>query len=146
AERTQSLEAELSEAFTATADSLEGDELKQPIDKASKALSAGDWTAAHAEQIKAAELLEQIHARLIEAQTEAAKRVLAAVEERTDSEMLAQGELEKLKEGITEDMLDEPAGLKLTNLIHLAEVVQKAKTGEEKPYVENYVFPDSAVA
>ncbi|MCC7418809.1 MAG: hypothetical protein IT428_00875 [Planctomycetaceae bacterium] len=147
AERTQEVDSELSSVFAATAEGMASDELKTPMMAAVQALTGSQWAAAAKEQTVAAERLEQIVTKLLEAQAAATKRLLAAMEQSKESDLASQGDIEKLKQGITEDLIDEPDGLKLKDLIHKAEVEQN-KNGagkEEKGMVDNYLFPDSAV-
>ncbi|MGE3408407.1 MAG: hypothetical protein AB7I37_16430 [Pirellulales bacterium] len=147
AERVQDAESELSEAFSLASSSLGSEELSAPQSAASEALAASQWSAAAEQQSQAAELLDQIYNRLHEAQAEAAARVLAALDELNESDLAMQAELEALKAGNTEDMLDEPDGLKLEDIIHMAEVARDKKAGaEEEVKPEMYLFPDSAVA
>jgi hypothetical protein len=145
AERTRGIESELSAAFESAADVLASQQLKMPLMAAGMALSAGDWDAASREQGTAAELLDETWQRLKEAQTEAARRQLAGLAERAETDLAAQAELEKLKAGSGDDLLDEPEGLKLEEIIHLAEVQARKDAGEAEPYQNEYLLPDSFI-
>lgn len=145
AERTQEFESELAVAFTKTAEDLESDQLQGALTAAGTAVSAGDWSAAATEQARAALLLDQCWQRLKESQAEAARRLLAGLAERAESDLAAQAELEKLKAGSAEDLLDEPEGLKLEEIIHTAKTQAKKDAGEQATHVENYLLPDSYI-
>lgn len=145
AERTQEFESELAAAFTKTAEDLESDQLQGALTAAGAAVSAGDWSAAATEQARAAQMLDQCWQRLKESQAEAARRLLAGLAERAESDLAAQAELEKLKAGSAEDLLDEPEGLKLEEIIHTAKTQAKKDAGEQETHVENYLLPDSYI-
>src|SRR5262249_28597640 len=89
--------------------------------------------------------LEQGWQRLKDAQAEASRRQLAALAERAETDLSAQAEIEKLKAGHGDDLLDEPEGLNLENIIHLAETQARKDAAETEPHVENYLLPDSYI-
>src|SRR5262245_26688769 len=117
AERTREIESELATAFESAGEVLASEQLKMPLMAAGMALSAGDWNIAAREQGSAADLLAETWRRLKEAQTEAARKQLAGLAERAETDIAAQAELEKLKAGSGDDLLDEPEGLKLEEII-----------------------------
>jgi len=145
AERTQEIEAELADAFTNTAELLQSDQLAEPLAAAVTALSAGEWASATAEQSKAAELLVQAWTRLKEAQAEAARRMLDGLAERAESDLTVQAELERLKAGSDEDLLDEPEGLKLEDIVHMGETQARKDATKGEAFVEEYLLPDSYI-
>jgi len=145
AERTREIESELATAFESAGEVLASEQLKMPLMAAGMAVSAGDWNAAAREQGSAADLLTETWRRLKEAQTEAARKQLAGLAERAETDIAAQAELEKLKAGSGDDLLDEPEGLKLEEIIHLAEVQVRKDAAEADPYRNEYLLPDSFI-
>lgn len=145
AERTQEIESELASVFATTAETLTSDQLKTSLAAAGMASSTGDWTAAASQQTVAAEVLEHLWQQLKDAQAEAARRQLAGLAERAETDLAAQAEIEKLKAGHGDDLLDEPDGLKLEDIIHMAETQAKKDAGQAEPMVENYLLPDSYI-
>lgn len=145
AERTQEIESELAAVFAETSELLASDQLHGPLTSAGKMVAAGEWSPAAGEQARAAELLDQTWQRLKEAQADAARRQLAGLAERAETDLAAQAELEKLKAGSGEDLLDEPGGLKLEDIVHMAETQAKKDAGEAETHVENYLLPDSYI-
>src|SRR5262249_8230659 len=134
-----------SAVFAGTAEMLASEKLKSLLATAGMASSMGEWAAAASEQTVAAEILEQGWQRLKEAQAEASRRQLAALAERAETDLSAQAEIEKLKAGHGDDLLDEPEGLNLENIIHLAETQARKDAAETEPHVENYLLPDSYI-
>jgi len=147
AERAEEAESPLSEAFAETSEALDSENLQSGLAAATEALTGGDWSSAVSRQQAAATVLDEIYVKLRAAQNEAARQMLADQDAHADSDLAAQAELEKLKQGNTEDVLDEAEGLKLEDIIHNAEVAAAKKSGDkdEKGYTNDYLFPDSAV-
>src|SRR5262249_56028171 len=116
AERTREIESEVATAFESAGEVLASEQLKMPLMAAGMALSAGDWNAAAREQGSAADLLTETWRRLKEAQTDAARKQLAGLAERAETDIAAQAELEKLKAGGGDDLLDEPEGRRLEEI------------------------------
>ena len=138
----------MSEAFAQTADALVGDELLGMQKSAQSAIDAKNWSVAAEQQAQAAASLDEIYTKLREALADAARKLLADKNGRDESKLDGQAELGKLKEGSSEDLLDEPDGLKLEEIIHQAEVAQAKKKkgeGEDESKPNDYLFPDSAV-
>jgi hypothetical protein len=148
AERAAESESPLSEAFAQTADALVSDELAGMQKAAQSAIESQNWSAAAQQQAQAAMALDGIYSKLREALAEAARKLLADKDARDESKLDGQAELGKLKEGSSEDLLDEPDGLKLEEIIHQAEVAQAKKKkgeGDDESKPNDYLFPDSAV-
>ncbi len=148
AERAAESESPLSEAFAQTADALVGDVLLAMQKSAQSAIEAQNWSLAAQQQTQAAAALEDIYTKLREAMTEAARKLLAEKDQLDKSQLDRQAELGKLKEGYSDDRLDEPDGLKLEEIIHQAEVAQQKKKkgeGDDESKPNDYLFPDSAV-
>jgi hypothetical protein len=148
AERAAESESPLSETFAETSEALTGESLRAAQQSAVSAIDANNWSVAAGQQAEAATLMDAIYVKLREALADAARRLLADNEQHDESKLEAQAELGKLKEGSAEDMLDEPGGLKLEEIIHQVEVAQaKKKKGEggDESKPNNYLFPDSAV-
>lgn len=146
AERTTSLSPILSRGFALAAESLNSSELKQRMQQAADRAAQGQWTQVAADQTRAAEMLDAIHAGLRKAQLEAAQQALAALMEKAESDLETQKLIEKLKAGSDQAFVDIASKLSLEDIIHMREVAEKKKTGgdDTPPYVENYLFPDSA--
>ncbi|MDA0833488.1 MAG: hypothetical protein O2955_02030 [Planctomycetota bacterium] len=147
AERAAELELPLSETFAETSETLDGEELQSGLSAATDALTSSEWSTAADRQTEAAILLDALYTRLREAQNEAARQMLSDMDQHEESDLAGQADIEKLKQGNTEDMLDEPEGLSLENIIHNAEVARAKKdgTGNDEEYKNDYLFPDSAV-
>ncbi len=148
AERAAESESPLSEAFAETSEALAGDELLGMQKSAQSAIEAQNWSVATQQQAQAAASLDEIYKKLREALAEAARRLLAEKSENDESKLERQAELGKLKEGSSEDLLDEPNGLKLEEIIHQVEVAQQKKKkgeGDDESKPNDYLFPDSAV-
>lgn len=142
-DRVKNLEPILARAFGEAAGSLSSEDLKGSMRQGAEGAKAGRWTEAAQNQAKAAELLTAIHARLRKAQTEAAEKALAALQEKAKSDAEAQKIIDKLKAGTAENFLDLSKKLKLEEIIHMRENEQKKGEGEKEKNVNDYLFPDS---
>ncbi len=148
AERAEESESPLSEVFAETAEALTGEELRGMQQSAKSAIDAKNWLVAAQQQANAATSLDEIYTKLREALADAARRLLAEMDKPEESNLQNQAELGKLKEGYSEDLLDEPGGLKLEEIIHQVEVAQAKKKkgeGDDESKPNDYLFPDSAV-
>ena len=148
AERAAESESPLSDVFAETSEALSGDELLGMQKSAQSAIDAQNWSVAAQQQTQAAASLDEIYTKLREALADAARKLLADKDARDESKLDHQAELGKLKEGYSDDRLDEPDGLKLEEIIHQAEVAQQKKKkgeGDDESKPNDYLFPDSAV-
>ena len=148
AERAAESESPLSDAFAEASEALSGDELRAMQQAAQSAIEAKKFSAAAQQQTLAATALDDIYSKLREALADAARKLLADKDGRDESKLDGQAELGKLKEGYSEDLLDEPDGLKLEEIIHQVEVAQVKKKkgeGDDESKPNDYLFPDSAV-
>jgi hypothetical protein len=142
AERLKDEEATLARAFEEGAATLAGDGLRRPLREAEAAARAGRWSEAARRQTEAAAVLAALQTRLRQAQTEAARKALAALKERAKSDLRAQQELDKLQAGSAERLVkDFPDNFKLEDLQRIWEVAgaKKAsgKAREEEPDFAN---------
>jgi hypothetical protein len=145
AERVRNLEPTMTKAFTEAATGLDAAELKAAMRQAADDAKAGRWATAGQHQARAAEKLAAIHARLRQAQIEAAQRALAALQEKAKSDVEAQKLIAKLKAGNSDTFLDIKDKLKLEDIVHMQEVADpKKNAGDQEQHVEKYLFPDSA--
>lgn len=127
-ERIAASEPEIARAFTDGAATLAGAPLKSALTEASAAASAGRWDEAVRHQTAAAATLAALHAKLRDAQAEAARKALAALKEKLKSDLAAQKEIEKLAPGSAEAFVkDFPEKLKLTDLIRVRDVAHAKK-------------------
>jgi hypothetical protein len=148
AERAAESESPLSEAFAETSEALGGEALSGLQKSAVAAIEAKNWSEAAQQQTQAAAALDGSYSKLREAMTEAARKLLAQKDPHDESKLDQQAELGKLKEGYSDDLIDEPGGLKLEEIIHQAEVAQEKKKkgeGDDESKPNDYLFPDSAV-
>jgi hypothetical protein len=133
-ERLAPTEPVLAQAFHAGARTLAADALKLPLAQAADELIAGRWNTAAARQAVAAKELADLHARLREAQAEAARQVLALLREKAKSDKEAQKTLEDLKAGSAESgVKDMGEKIKTTDLVRMREVAgARKRTPEEE--------------
>jgi hypothetical protein len=133
ASRLQEQDAVLARAFEQGAATLAGPALQQPLRQAADHARDGLWAEAARQQALAAEALTALHARLRQAQLEAARRALAALKEKARSDMEAQRELEKLKPGSGEALVkDFPSRFKVEDLQRIWDVTGTKKAGGDR--------------
>jgi hypothetical protein len=146
-ERLQPVDQVLASVFLDASKTLSGPALQGLLQKAAAEAGAGRWTEAAKLQTQAATELDALFNRLRKAQTEAAARALAALKEKGKSDAEAQKEIDKLQQGVTENMLKLTEKMKLEDLVHMREQAGDKKTfgkaEDAKP--ENYLFPDSKI-
>lgn len=142
-DKIKNLEPGISQAFAAAAKELAAEELKMAMRQAADDAKAGHWSEAAPKQTRAAEMLTAIHARLRQAQTEAAQRALSALQEKAKSDVEAQKGLTKLQAGNSDTFLDIKNKLKLEDIIHMQEQEQNKNAEKEKTKVWDWNFPDS---
>jgi hypothetical protein len=132
-ERLVDSEPTLGKAFAAGAMVLASDTLLLPMTQAAEDLKAGRWAAAAPRQAAAAKELSELHARLRQAQVEAARQLLALLHEKAKSDKEAQKALEDLKAGTAEsgvkDMGDK---IKTTDIVRMREVAGARKRSLEE--------------
>jgi hypothetical protein len=143
-ERVHALEPTIAQAFTAAAQALAAADLKAAMSQAADDTGAGKWAQAASQQTRAAEALAAIHAKLRQAQIDAAQRALAALQEKAKSDLEAQKAIAKLQAGTSDTFLNIKDKLQLAEIIHMQEQAQAkdAPPGERK--VWDWNFPDSA--
>jgi hypothetical protein len=128
-DRLRPTDATLAAAFAAGAATLTSDGLKRPLEQATEAVKTGRWTEAVPHQEAAARELIALHARLRQAQTDAARKALAALRDQAKSNAEAKVKLDALQAGNAEQMLmDLPAKLKMEEIVHMREVAAKKNT------------------
>jgi hypothetical protein len=129
ADRLQDQEGALAKAFREGAGSLTSEKLQGPMRQAAADAGAGRWAEAARQQVLAADGLAALHARLRQAQAEAAKKALAALKDRAKSDVQAQKELEQLVPGSADNYVKDFEEIKLEDLMRIREVVG-AKKGQ----------------
>ena len=134
AERLAQPEPLIAAAFAAGAESLKSKSLKTPLRLAVPELKAGSWAAAAPKQQAAAKELAAIHNRLRQAQTEAARQVLAALREAAKTSAEAQAAIEELKPGFAEGGIKNfPEKMKVDEIIRMREVADaRRRTAAEE--------------
>src|SRR5439155_12861702 len=116
--------------FRGGAVALAGEALSRPMYRAAEEARAGRWGEAAAQQALAADALAALHAKLRQAQVEAARTALAALRDKAKSDLAAQKELEKLTPGSPDVLVkDFPDDLKLEDLLRVREVAGAKKKG-----------------
>jgi hypothetical protein len=125
-ERLKSSDATLAAAFTAGAATLTSEELKRPLTQAADSAKVGRWAEAAKNQETAARELNALHTRLRQAQTDAARKALAALREDAKTDAEAKQLLDALQAGNAEQvLLDLPSRLKMEEIVHMREVTAK---------------------
>jgi hypothetical protein len=128
AERLKEEDSILATAFADGARVLGSEALQRPMRLAIEGARAGNWREAAKQQTAAAAGLAGLHAKLRQAQSDARKKVLAALKERAKSDLQAQKELEKLAPGSADSLVkDFPENMKLEDLMRLREVAGAKK-------------------
>lgn len=121
AQRLEGIDAPLAQAFATAATRLADAALASALTASGAAAAAGNWPDAASQQARAATMLGEIHALLRTAQLEAAQRALAALRERTASDLEGQKEIERLRPGSTDGVLAIPEDLTIEDIVHMAE-------------------------
>jgi hypothetical protein len=144
-ERLKPVDAQLAQAYHKAAETLAGAPLQTLLKQAADDAGAGRWAPAGQAQEQAAKLLADLHAELKKAHTDASQRALAALKEKAKSDVEAQKEIEKLKQGETENRLNMPAKLQIEDIIRMAETAGEKKKHDpaKNPDPENYLFTES---
>lgn len=128
-QRLQATDAAIAQTFATAAIGLGDAALGSALTASSSAVAAGNWKDAAARQAQAAGMLGDIYAALKKAQFEAAQRALAALSERAKSDVDAQQEIEKLRQGSAENALSLPDDLTIEDIVRMAEVEGKKRGG-----------------
>jgi len=133
AERLQEPEPALAAAFQAAAGTMNSEGLQSPMRQAAAEAKAGEWVLAAQKQAVAAKELANLHARLRQAQLEAARKALAVLQEKAKSDLEAQKALEKLKAGSNDTFVkDYPSQMKITEIIRLRDVADRKKMNNDE--------------
>jgi hypothetical protein len=134
ADRLEDSESILSAAFKSGAATLASATLQDAMREAIEETKEGQWRQAAKHQEAAAKALAALHARLRQAQLDAARKALAALREKAKSDLEAQKTLEKLKPGSGDLFIkDYPTKMKIDEIIRLREVADRKKmTNDEE--------------
>src|SRR5262249_10515197 len=106
-------------------------------------VKAGDWGSAARSQAAATKELASLHARLRQAQIEAARKALAALQEKAKSDLEAQKALEKLKAGSGDTFVkDYRTKMKIEEPIRLRGITDRKppSDGEEGKMLDKSMF------
>ncbi|MCX5659500.1 MAG: hypothetical protein NTW19_07225 [Planctomycetota bacterium] len=147
-ERTMGPEPILGKAYAAASVALSAPPLTAAMKEAAEAVQNGKWADAVPREVAAAQMLAAIHTSLRQAQNEAAQAALAALQEKAKSDLEAQKELDKLKTGSTENLLELPAKLKIEDIMHMREVAGAKKgdgNGSNDAQASDRMFDDSVL-
>ncbi|MAE62381.1 MAG: hypothetical protein CMJ49_13625 [Planctomycetaceae bacterium] len=145
AERQTDLGAIMIDAFRHASEALGDNELIAAMDGASQHAGTGQWAEAASRQGHAAEELADIHRDLVTAQAEAAREVLAALNELDESQVDAQGDMKQLKPGTGEKVVEfDPDQVTLKDLVYYRRIAEEGrKRGVPDDKIVDYTFEDS---
>lgn len=125
------------DAFAGAAERVESSGMKSDMRTAAGRLAESRWQEAATNQQRAAAALAAIHAELVRAQVEAGRRALADLQDLGKSSVEAQKEIEKLRPGSAENLVD--ASLEK---METAEIVHLQRTADALKRRGEGVAPD----
>ena len=137
----------LIDAFDKASRTLSSQDLHAKMNKASSFISKGEWHQAEISQREAADLLGELYRQLREAQVLAAREAISNLQKTAVNNLETQQEIEKLKAGISTNLLvvDEKL-LKLEEIIHMRKEADKEAKKQEakaKDASFDYMFEES---
>ncbi|MCE9592307.1 MAG: hypothetical protein K8S99_17510 [Planctomycetes bacterium] len=147
AESKEAVGAILADAFTRAGKSLGDSGLIGSLSLAQQHASAGKWSDTATEQEAAAKVLVAVYLDLRKAQVEAAQLAMADLKQLKESNLDAQKDIEKLRSGTAENLLDiDPEHVKLEEIVEMHDAANRERKKNEAKIANggsDYMFEES---